>query len=384
MKSIKKAQIKDKTVILRVDYNITLDAYGKIIDDVKIRASLPTIRHLIKYGAKRIIIISHMGRPIVRKGAKIDEIVRGNSGLILKPVAMDLAKRLKIKYKDIKAVKNKDFFLPFYKISSKIWLMENIRFDCREEKNDVVFAKELASLGDVYVDDAFANAHRQHASMVGIANNIPSYAGILFEKEIRSFEKVISKPTKPFVLVMGGAKVDEKIKILKKLAKKTDKIVLGGVLANTFLVSRDIDMKASKYDKESVPLASEIYGQFGKKIYLPMDLVWKGNMAVDIGKNTQKQYASIILKAKTVFWNGTMGLTSLGNFKYAAGTKAIIEAIVKSSAKDKVVCGGDTIGEVDKMGMISKMTHASTGGGAALAYLAGEKLPALEVLEKNK
>lgn len=383
MQSIKKTNVKGKIVILRVDFNVTLDAYGKIIDDIKIRSTLPTIKYLLKNKAKRIIIISHMGRPIVQKGASIDNIIKGNLGLILKPTVVDLARRLKIKYKKLDTQKEGHFFLPFYKLNDQIWVMENIRFDWREEINDVKFSKELSELGEIYVDDAFGNAHRTHASMVGITKYIPSYAGLLLEKEVNSFNKILKKPPKPFVLVMGGAKVSDKIKILKKLIKKADKIVLGGVIANTFLVGRHIDMKMSVYDKDNVNYASEIYSQAAGKFYLPTDLVWKGKMAVDIGKTTQDQYAKVISKAKTIFWNGTMGLTSQGNFKYAIGTKAVITAIAESAAKEKIVCGGDTVGEVDKMKMMGKMTHVSTGGGAALAFLAGDKMPAIEALKKS-
>ncbi len=384
MKTIKDISVKDKRVILRVDYNVTLDAYGKIIDDVKIRATIPTIKYLIKNKVKEIIILSHMGRPIVQKNAKIEDVIKGNHGLTLEPIANDLAKKLRINLSKLKREYDNKFALPIYRLSEKIVMMENLRFDPREEENDSVFAKKLADLGDIYVDDAFGNAHRKHASMVAVTKFVPSYAGLLFEKEIKVFQKILKNPPKPFVLIIGGAKVSDKIKILKKLVKKADKILLGGVMANTFLVSRKIDMKASKYDKDSVSVASDIYSKDAGKFYLPTDLVWKGGMAVDIGKTTQDQYKWVIRKAKTVFWNGTMGLTSLGNFKYAMGTKAVIEAIAESGAEEKIVCGGDTIAEVDKMGMVDKMTHVSTGGGASLVYLAGEKLSAVEALENSK
>lgn len=382
MKSVKGLDLKNKSVVLRVDFNVTLDAYGKIIDDVKVRSSIPTINFLLKKGVDKIVILTHMGRPIVQKGAGIKQVINGNRGLVLEPIAKDLAKKLGIKT-NVSRKYDKKYILPVYEISKKIIMMENLRFDVREEKNDSVFAKELASMGDVYVDDAFGNAHRAHASMVAITKYLPSFAGLLFEKEINTYKKILKKPPKPFVLIMGGAKVSDKIKILKKLVKKADKILLGGVMANTFLAGRKIDMKTSKIDKGSVSLASDIYTKDAGKFYLPTDLEWKGSMAVDIGKTTQDQYTRVINEGKTVFWNGTMGLTSLGNFKYALGTKAVIEAIANSSAKEKVICGGDTIAEVDKLGLVNKMTHVSTGGGVSLAYLAGEKLPAVEALNHS-
>jgi 3-phosphoglycerate kinase len=383
MRTIKNLKVEGKKVLLRVDFNVTLDNEGNIIDDIKVRSVLPTIKYLIKNKAQRIVLVSHMGRPIIRRGSSIENILIGNKGLMLQSIAVNLAKNLKIKYKKTGPKYLKDFILPFYQLNNQIWLMENIRFDYREELNDSVFSRQLSSLGDIYIDDAFGNAHRRHASMVGVTKYIPSYGGLLMDKEVKILSRVAKNTTSSLVIVFGGAKVSEKIRVLKKLVHKAENILLGGVMANTFLVSRKVDMKQSKYDKESVNLASDIYTASAGKFYLPIDLEWKNNMAVDIGKTTQDQYAKVIANAKAIFWNGTMGLTSQGNFKYALGTKSIIRAIADSKAKEKVICGGDTIAEVDKMGLSSKMTHISTGGGAAFKFLVGEKMPAIEALKKS-
>lgn len=381
MKSIKDINLKNKNILLRTDFNVTLNPEGKIIDDIRIRASLPTINYLLKSGVKKIIIISHLGRPIVHLKEKIANIISGNRSLVLLPIAMDLAKLLKLPTKNIDCKYQKNFTLPFYKLSDKIELLENIRFLAGEEKNDEQLAENLAKLADIYINDAFGASHRAHASTVGITKFLPSYPGLLIEKEVESLSKLFVKPPKPFVLILGGAKTDEKIKVLTNLIKKTDKILLGGVTANTFLVSRHVDIKASLYDKSSLDLVDNLYTQAAGKFYLPTDLVWHINRIVDIGKTTISQYEKVISKAKTIFYNGTMGLTSLGSYKYAIGTHAVISAIAKSDAKEKIICGGDTIAEVSRLNLIKKMSFVSTGGGAALEFLAGEKLPAIEALK---
>lgn len=380
MKSIKEVDLKNKKILLRTDFNVTLNPEGKIIDDLRIKASLATIRFLIKSGVKKIIIISHLGRPIIQPKATIEKIISGNSSLLMSPVAENLKKLLKLKQK-ITLAKLGNLDLPFYKLSDKIYLSENIRFLAEEEENDKALAIRLSKLGDVFVNDAFGVAHRAHASNVGVSKIIPSYPGFLLEKEIFNLSKLLSKPTKSFVLVLGGSKASEKIKVLKNLIKKVDKILLGGVMANTFLASRKIDVKNSLYDKKNLNLANDLYTQAAGKFYLPQDLVWQTNRIVDIGKGTISQYEKVLKNAKTIFMNGTMGLTSLGSYKYAIGTHAIIKTIAGSGAKEKIICGGDTIAEVDKLKLVNKMSFISTGGGAALEFLAGKKLPGIEILK---
>lgn len=384
MKSIKDASIAGKDLILRVDFNITLDNNGKIIDNIKIKSSIPTILYLLSKKPKRIIIVTHFGRPIIRTKEKIKNIILGNKNLEIYPIVDELAKLLKIKIsKKIVPEYEDNFSLPFYKLSDQIWVMENVRFDEREENNDKVFSYELAKLGDIYVTDAFGNSHRNHASMVGIMDYLPGYAGILMEKELTHLSILLRKPPKPFVLILGGAKVSDKIMILKNLVKKADRILLGGVMANTFLVGRSIDMKSSLYDRKCVDLASDLYSSAAGKFFLPTDLVWRGRSAVDIGKSTIREYENIIYEAKTIFWNGTMGLTSMGNYKYSFGTWAIVKAVADSKAETKIICGGDTIAEVNKLKLINKITHVSTGGGASLSFLAGKNMPAIDKLNSN-
>lgn len=382
MKTIKGLNFSNKRVILRVDFNVTIDAKGKIIDDIKVESTLPTIKRILKDKPKEVILISHFGRPVYRANDKLSTIISGNKGLTLKTVADDLSKRLGLN-KEPKVINKNNFGLPFYQLDENLLLMENIRFDKREEENDKVLSRELANLADIYVCDAFGNAHRKHSSMVGIAEILPAYAGLLMEKEVNSLTKLLEDPEKPFVLILGGAKTSEKINTLKKLIKKANKVLLAGVTANTFLYAREVDIKKSVYEKESVDVANELYMQYPGKFHLPNDLVWRNDMAVDIGTATINEYKKIIEKGKTIFWNGTMGLTSLGNFKYSLGTREIIKAIVESDASEKIVCGGDTIAEVDKAHMSSKMSHISTGGGAALSFLAGEEMPIIDLLNKK-
>lgn len=382
IKDIKKINIKDKKIILRVDFNLTFDVNGKIIDDIRMRYALPTIKYLIEKKAKKIIIVSHLGRPIIRPNANIDQIIKGNQNLTLLKIAKNLAKLLNIRSK-ILYKKFNDFNLPYYQINDQIIMLENIRFVKEEEQNDLNFAKKLAQMGDLYINDAFGASHRSHASVVAITKYIPSYAGFLMQKEIDNLSQLITKPEKPFILILGGAKVTEKIKVLKKLLRKSSKILLGGVMANTFLASKNINLKNSKIDYKSISLAKEIYHASPNKFYLPTDLIWRNDIAVDIGKTTIEQYRKIIDKGKTVFWNGTMGLTSMGNFKYSLGTRSIIESIAENKSANKIVCGGDTIAEVSKINMEDKFNYISTGGGAALEFLSGKKLPAIEALEKS-
>lgn len=383
LKTLKQINVENKKILLRVDFNISFDVNGKIIDDIRMRYSLPTIRYLLEKKVDKIIIISHLGRPIIRPKASIEQIIAGNKNLSMRKVAENLSKLLGIKSK-IKLKKINDFILPCYQLNSQIEILENIRFAKEEEQNDTNFAKSLAKMGDIYINDAFGASHRFHTSVVAITKFLPSCAGFLMEKEINNLSQLFKKPDKPFILILGGAKVAEKIQVLKKLVRKSSKILLGGVMANTFLASKNINLRNSKIDEGSIAIAKEIYSISASKFYLPTDLVWRNDMAVDIGKTTIEQYRKIINTGNTIFWNGTMGLTSLGNFKYSFGTRLIIEAIAESEAKNKVICGGDTISEVSKANMEDKFSYISTGGGAALEFLSGKKLPAIEALEKSK
>ncbi len=376
MKNLKEIDVKNKKVIVRVDYNVPLGKDG-IVDDARIKASLPTIKYLLQSGAKEIYLISHLGRPVVRPKEKIEAIIAGNKNLVLKPIAENLTNWLKIKTKP--QIKSIGISLPAYKLNKNIYLLENIRFDSREEKNDPEFAKELASLGEIFVMDAFGAAHRAHASIVGVAKLLPSCAGFLVEKEVENLSKLLAKPDRPFVVILGGAKIDDKIMALKNIYKKADQILLGGVMANTFLKARNYDIKKSLFESQRLEIANDLFDLAPKKYNIPVDFIWWQDKIVDIGPNTILNFEKIVSKAKTIFYNGTMGLTSLGNRSFDKGTKAIINAIANSGATS-IICGGDTIAEVDALKLNSKISFVSTGGGASLEFLSGKPLPGIEIL----
>jgi len=376
MKLLTDAQIKGKSIILRVDFNVPVDLKGNILDDSRIRAALKTIKYILKKLPKKLILITHFGRPVMRAHEKLDLIIKGNQLLTLSKVVKECAKIINYKT-EIEKIQINNF--PAYKISDVIYMIENIRFFDGEEKNDIDFSKKLANLGDIYVNDAFSVCHRGHASLVGIPQFLPSYAGFQLETEIENLSSLLKKPAHPLVLILGGAKIIDKILILKNLIKKVDFVLLGGVMANTFLKTRNIDIKNSVYEPERLRLAADLFDSSSKKFILPVDIVWDNDKIVDIGPSTVLQYQKIIAKAKTIFWNGTLGFTSSGREKFRKGTLSIADAVSKSSGTS-IVCGGDTLGEISRAKLISKMTFVSTGGGAALKFLAGEKMPGIEAL----
>lgn len=379
MQIVNQGKFKNKRVILRVDYNVPINNIGDIEDDARILATLPTLKYILQSKPKEVILISHLGRPVVRPKEKMETIILGNRNLVLRPVAEKLSNWLKLKTK-ITSEKRPNFSLPFYRISKNLLLAENIRFDLREEKNDLEFSRQLVDLGDMYVNDAFAACHREHASVVGIPKYLPSYAGFLVEKEIKNLSMLLIKPEHPFVVISGGAKISDKILAIKNIIKKTDFILLGGVMANTFMKGRGIDIKKSVCENEKVEFANDLFDMAPRKFILPTDLIWDKDKIVDIGHGTIAHFQKIISKAKTVFWNGTMGLTSLGMQRYKQGTQLTAKAIAESKATS-IVCGGDTISEINQLGLGSKITFLSTGGGASLEFLAGEKLPGIEALK---
>lgn len=379
IKDLPTKDLKDKKVVVRVDFNVPISPKGEIEDDSRIKASLKTIKFLLQSGVKEITLISHLGRPVVRPKEKIENIASGNQKLILAPVAEKLAEWLKIKSNPEKIIIKKINY-PAYRISPKIIMMENIRFDWREEKNSEVLSRELASLGNIFVNDAFAVCHRAHSSVVGISKFLPSYAGFLIEREVNNLDKLLAEPEKPFVLILGGAKVYDKMMVIKNILKKVDYILLGGVMANTFMATRGIDVKRSIVEKERLELADKLFRRSPKKFIFPTSLVWDKGKIVDVDPKAVEAWKRYFDKAKTIFWNGTMGLTSMGINKYSFGTQKVAKLVAESKAT-KVVSGGDTIAEVAKLKMESKFDFVSTGGGATLEYLAGEKLPGLEALK---
>ncbi|MBN1494210.1 phosphoglycerate kinase [Candidatus Peregrinibacteria bacterium] len=384
----KEIQLKDKKVLLRVDYNVPVEN-GTVADDTRIRESLKTIEFLIKMGAK-IILMSHLGRP---KG--VDENYR------LNPVASHLSKLL-----------NK----PVIKVDScigasveaaanamrpgDVLMLENTRFYKEEEENDKTFSKQLANIADIYVSDAFGTVHRAHASTEGVAHFLPSFAGFLIEKEIENLEPLLKNPAKPLILLIGGAKIDTKIGILKNFIHKADTILIGGGLANTFLAAKGHDIGLSLCEKDKIETAQDILIEAEKtkcKIVLPEDVIVadeisdnaitadaeitgvEGNMQIlDLGKRSVRKYIEILNKAKTIIWNGPVGLYEKKPFEN--GTREIAIALSKVKAKT-YLGGGDTIDAINKFGINEKsFTHVSTGGGAMLEYLEGKELPGIKVL----
>jgi len=388
-KTFKDVEVGGRRVLVRCDFNVPLDDVGKITDDTRIRASLPTIKYLINAGAK-VILCSHLGRP---KGAY-------NEKFSLAPVAKRLSEYLN---KDVKLVEDVIGESATNAVSSMndgdIILLENVRFHAEEEANDDNFARELASLADVYVNDAFGTAHRAHASTAGVARFLPAVAGFLMSKEISALQPLLENPERPFVVVLGGAKISDKIGVIVKLMEKANKIIIGGAMANTFVVALGGNVGMSRYEKDKVDVAKQILEQADKnniKIVLPVDTIAVQDFApeakaknvdiynipadyqgMDIGKRTRKIFAKEIKGAKTIVWNGPMGVYEFKRFQ--KGTQAVAKAIAKCGATS-IVGGGDSVACLNETGYASKITHISTGGGATLEFLEGKNLPGVAVL----
>ena len=363
---------------------------GRITDDTRIRAALPSINHIIEAGGA-LILMSHLGRP---KG-KFDReyslfpLVENLIKLLGSPVyfandclgsdAQILAKKLK---------------------SGEILLLENTRFYEGEQINDPEMAKRLASLADIFVNDAFGSAHRSHASTVGVAEYLPSVAGFLLEKEIQYFEKLLKSPERPFLAILGGAKIADKISVIENLLEIADKVLIGGGMANTFLAASGLDMADSLVDLQSLEIAKSLLKQNEGKFILPKDLTIANQFSqdadikivdavnipvawqvLDIGPKTVAEFSKEIEKSKTVVWNGPMGVFEFPAF--AKGTNALAKALANSETLS-IVGGGDSAAAIEQAGLSEKITHISTGGGASLRMLAGKKLPALEVLDDKE
>ena len=343
--------IKNKKVLLRTDFNVPIKN-GKILDDSRIKESLPTIYFLLKNN-NQIFIVTHLGRPKLNQKSKQGETLQiyKNQKLILKPLAIKLARLLKFKIKNSKLkVKINNF--DAYKLSNNLYLLENIRFYTGEEENNKKFAKHLASLADIFVNDAFSVCHRVHASIVGITKLLPSYAGLGLEKEVNALDKILKNPLRPLVCIIGGAKVETKLPLIKNFLRLADFVLVGG-----------------KIGFQKIPYRN-------KKLILPVD----GFNTKDIGLKTIDLFIGIIQKAKTIFWNGPMGMFE--QKKFEKGTKEIAQAIANSSAFS-VAGGGETILALKKYRVVNKISYISTGGGATLEYLAGKELPGIKVLMKK-
>ncbi len=392
MRSVEELDVKGKRVFLRVDFNVPLTEQGGIRDDTRIRASLPTITFLLGRGAK-LVVASHLGRP---KG-KVDP------KMSLKPASARLAELIPNKVTQAPDVVGPEVARLKKELGAgEVLVLENLRFAKGETDNDEAFAKQLAEGIDVYVNDAFGSSHRAHASVEAIAKFIPvKAAGYLLKKEVDYLRKAVHAPAKPYVAILGGAKVEDKIPVIENLLNKADDILIGGAMAYTFLKAQGQDVGRSLVEDDKKDIALKILAKAAEKkvnFLLPLDHVLatavdaaaqtrvvEGTpfpadmMGVDIGPKTIAAYSKIIAGAKTVFWNGPLGVFEID--KFAVGTVKIAEAVAASGAIS-IVGGGDSIAAVKKAGVTDRITHISTGGGASLEFLAYETLPGIEALEK--
>ncbi|MCX9100622.1 phosphoglycerate kinase [Bacillus anthracis] len=388
-KSIRDVDLKGKRVFCRVDFNVPMKE-GKITDETRIRAALPTIQYLVEQGAK-VILASHLGRP---KGQVVEE-------MRLTPVAARLGELLG---KDVK--KADEAFGPAVQEmvaamnEGDVLVLENVRFYAGEEKNDAGLAKEFAALADIFVNDAFGAAHRAHASTAGIADYLPAVSGLLMEKELEVLGKALSNPERPFTAIIGGAKVKDKIGVIRHLLDKVDNLIIGGGLAYTFVKALGHEIGLSLCEDDKIELAKEfmqLAKEKGVNFYMPVDVViteefsetattkivgidsipsnWEG---VDIGPKTREIYADVIKNSKLVVWNGPMGVFEMTPF--SQGTKAVGQALADAEGTYSVIGGGDSAAAVEKFGMADKMSHISTGGGASLEFMEGKELPGVVCL----
>lgn len=389
-KTVKDIDVKGKRVIVRCDFNVPQDKDGKITDDRRIVAALPTIKYLIENNAK-VILMSHLGRP--KEGYEIK--------YSLKPVAERLSKVLGKEVKlaeDENVVGENAVKLTSQMNEGDVVLLENVRFIKTETKNDLEFAKKLASLADIFVNDAFGTAHRAHSSTSGIAQFIPAVAGFLIQREIEIMGEALKNPERPFAAILGGAKVSDKIGVINNLLEKVDKLIIGGGMAYTFKKAMGFEIGKSLLEEDKIDLAKEILKKAeekGVKLYLPIDNVatkefsadaeakiFEDNipddyMGMDIGPKTMRLFEDALLDCKTVIWNGPMGVFEMPAF--AVGTKKIAEVL--SNIKGiTIIGGGDSAAAVEQLGYADKMTHISTGGGASLEFLEGLELPGIAAL----
>ncbi|MCE5270715.1 phosphoglycerate kinase [bacterium] len=397
-KTVKDVALKGKRVLMRVDFNVPLDENLKVTSDKRIRAAVPTIKYILEQGG-RLVLMSHLGRPKGEKNPKfsLEPCVPVLSGLLGKPVQfVDDCVGDKVKAK-VDALKD-----------GEVIILENLRFYKEEEKNDPEFCKKLARLGDVYVNDAFGTAHRAHASTEGVVNFVrPAVSGFLMEKEIMYLDGAVRSPERPFVAVLGGAKISGKIDVITNLLPKVDKLLVGGGMAYTFFKAMGYEIGNSLLEADKVELAAEILKTSGDKLVLPVDCVISdkfdfegrtcgalkevsvkaipaGWEALDIGPKTVAEFAKVLGGAKTIVWNGPMGVFEIAAL--AKGTEEVAKAIAAATDKGakSIIGGGDSVSAVEKMKLAARMTHISTGGGASLELLEGKLLPGVICLDDAK
>lgn len=378
-------------VLVRVDFNVPIDD-GVVTDDTRIRAALPTIQKLIE-GSGRVILVSHRGRPA---GTGFEEAYS------LAPVAKRLAEIL-----DREVILAEDITGPSAQSvvgaleDGQVAVLENVRFDAREKKDDPAFARELAALADVYVNDAFGTAHRAHASTEGVAKLLPAYAGYLMQREVETLTSMLDDPRRPFVAVLGGSKVSDKIKVIDALLDKADVLIIGGAMCFTFLLAEGHEVGKSLVEPEWVERAHDMVAKAKRndvKLLLPVDVIVAGGIAddaktqavsvkempndmmgLDIGPETAEIYADAIRKAASVFWNGPMGVFEMAPFE--AGTRRVAEVIANNEDADTIIGGGDSVAAINKFALADQMTFISTGGGASMELVQGEALPGVEALK---
>ncbi len=392
VRTVEAAEVEGRRVLVRDDFNVPLDDQGRVTDDLRVRAALPTLRYLLERGA-RVICCSHLGRP---KGRRVEKYS-------LAPVAKVLAERLGLGVAFVDDVAGDEARRATAGLApGQVLLLQNLRFEPGEEANDPAFAERLASLAELYVDDAFGAAHRAHASVVGVAERLPAYAGFLLAAEVKALSRLLEGPARPFVAVLGGSKVSDKLAVLSNLLGQVDTLVVGGGMCFTFLAAQGNGVGDSLFEQDQVGPVRDLLaraGREGKRILLPTDLVvadafaedarrrvvpasaiepgWRG---LDIGPQSAAAFAAAVRDAKTVFWNGPMGVFEWPPF--AAGTRAVAEAIASTSAYT-VVGGGDSAAALAQFGLADKVDHLSTGGGASLELLEGRTLPGVSVLQRQ-
>ena len=384
-KTVKDIDLKDKRVLMRVDFNVPMQD-GKVTDDNRIRASLPTIKYILDQGAA-LILMSHLGRP---KSAS-------DSEFSLRPAAEVLSSLLEMPVKMAPDSVGTEVETLVKELQpGEVLMLENTRFHPEEEKNDLEFAKQMSVLGEVYVDDAFGSAHRAHASTEGVARFLPAVSGFLMEQELEYLGRAVANPEHPYIAILGGAKISDKIDVVESLLSKADTLIIGGGMANTFLAAQGLNMQDSLVEESAMDTAKSILQKAGDKLILPVDAVIadkfeeNANMQVvdvekipagwrmlDIGPKTLELYKRALEGAKLIVWNGPVGVFEMP--KFAEGTFALAKMLAESGATT-VIGGGDSASAVKKAGVAEQMTHVSTGGGASLEFLEGKELPGVAAL----